>query len=612
MKNLKKKVLLLMLYYVWSASTFATISDLAGIDNVVYVKDGLEVMQTVDGTTIIPVNMKNANANVTGFEFSISFPKCITPEQVEISKSLVRKSADVSFSSAFQADGTLKVVAYTTDGKVFSGNDGEIAILRLTNVAQGDYIFSISKTVITSHGVTIADIEDCVVSTVSVKPYKVSYAEGYSLQILPFESNASTAHDLVVNFSQKEENIEEMEFDVIAPECMSRTKSGRASKAPVFCNDERIYEEDHSISMTATDNGFKVVVKALTNDEYRVIAGTEGSLITLFYTSNSTAEDGLYKFQIKNIKMTTTDGDVIDVVPYTASVLMGEPVLEGDVEMYGNYSASATMAIANKVAGNVGVTSIDMSEITAINKRSSLALANPNAVVYLPEGMSISNTKNVISGTNCPKLVLADGVPFSTPKAFVAGEVSYSANVSASLGYKTLVLPYDCPVPAGFEAYEVGSVSGGELQMEKVMMITANKPVILKNAGVATMAASNVTIDVTDGNLVGGELIGTYEEIAAPVGSYVLQNHGGNVAFYQVGEGVQPKVGAFRAYLAPQAAGAKMISVNFGDVATGIDEFNAGEADEAVYNVAGQRVSKAHRGVNVIRSNDGVKKVYVK
>lgn len=586
-------------------------------DNYIYVEP-LTALR--GGQATISVKMKNTE-NIQGYQLDMYLPEGITFATdadgfplAEMSTERTTTQKTDYFGCNFQTDGALRLLCGSTKGYTFSGNDGEVArvTINVADDAQLGDLPLILRTLTVTTNQNVGYDTPSYETTITVKSNDVEYAEGYSLQILPFESNASTVHELVVNFNQKEENIEEMEFDVIAPECMSRTKSGRASKAPVFCNDERIYEEDHSISMTATDNGFKVVVKALTNDEYRVIAGTEGSLITLFYTSNSTAEDGLYKFQIKNIKMTTTDGDVIDVVPYTASVLMGEPVLEGDVEMYGNYSASATMAIANKVAGNVGVTSIDMSEITAINKRSSLALANPNAVVYLPEGMSISNTKNVISGTNCPKLVLADGVPFSTPKAFVAGEVSYSANVSASLGYKTLVLPYDSPVPAGFEAYEVGSVSGGELQMEKVMVITANKPVILKNAGVATMAASNVTIGVTDGYLIGGELIGTYEDITAPVGSYVLQNHGGNVAFYQVGEGVQPKVGAFRAYLAPQVAGAKMISVNFGDVATGIDEFNAGEADEAVYNVAGQRVSKAHRGVNVIRGNDGVKKVYVK
>ena len=101
------------------------------------------------------------------------------------------------------------------------------------------------------------------------------------------------------------------------------------------------------------------------------------------------------------------------------------------------------------------------------------------------------------------------------------------------------------------------------------------------------------------GTPVAGLLTGVYENTPAPVGSYVLQNLD-KVGFYLVAEGNQPTVGANRCYLTVPAAGVKAFFLNGGD-ATGISGVDANvDANEAIYNIAGQRINKFQKGINII------------
>jgi hypothetical protein len=67
-----------------------------------------------------------------------------------------------------------------------------------------------------------------------------------------------------------------------------------------------------------------------------------------------------------------------------------------------------------------------------------------------------------------------------------------------------------------------------------------------------------------------------------------------------VAEGNQPTVGANRCYLTVPAAGVKAFFLNGGD-ATGISGVDANiDANEAIYNLAGQRINKLQKGINII------------
>ena len=210
--------------------------------------------------------------------------------------------------------------------------------------------------------------------------------------------------------------------------------------------------------------------------------------------------------------------------------------------------------------------------------------------------------QNIINGGICESLVLTDGVDFGTPTAFTANQVSFTTNVNS---YKTLVLPFDAEVPAGFTASNAATLTDKTVNLESVTSISADVPVLVEGEGTFELTAANVEVVPTPEAPIGGLLQGTYKNILAPVGSYVLQNIDSVVGFYLVGED-QPTVGAFRAYLNAPASGIKVYT--FGDGSTGINNLNVNDSlNETIYNLAGQRLMKVQKGINIINNKKIIK-----
>lgn len=246
---------------------------------------------------------------------------------------------------------------------------------------------------------------------------------------------------------------------------------------------------------------------------------------------------------------------------------------------------------------------------------------NPNGLVYAKAGQ-LTETENVIVDGTCANLVLADGHPFTAPKAFTATKAAYNMTAVATTadgkGFGTLCLPFEATTLAG-QVYKLdqGVTAGGELYATKVTTVPANTPVLVTAAG--TYSADNASVAAVKATDLreGGELVGVYTPTQAPVGSYVLQKHSDKVAFYPVVD-VQPTVKPFRAYIRPQgeAASYSMLSVVFGfDEETAIETVETAEGVKEVsrHDAAGVRISRPQKGLNIIRMSDGsVRKVIIK
>ena len=168
--------------------------------------------------------------------------------------------------------------------------------------------------------------------------------------------------------------------------------------------------------------------------------------------------------------------------------------------------------------------------------------------------------------------------------------------------YGTFCAPFAVSVPYGKKAYTVNGIVEGsnELDLTEVEgTIPANTPVILEGVGEVALTAYGVA---EPAEAVAGWLTGVYEETEAPVGSYVLQRNNNVRGFFQVAEGEQPTVKAYRAYLTVSAGSdAKAFFFNADD-ATSIEGIDVSESDaqQPIYNLAGQRVGKMQRGINIV------------
>ena len=183
-----------------------------------------------------------------------------------------------------------------------------------------------------------------------------------------------------------------------------------------------------------------------------------------------------------------------------------------------------------------------------------------------------------------------------------ASQASVSINIGADVKLATRIFPFAPELPEGVVAYSCEAKEEGDvLTLVEVNEPVANTPYIL-------YAPEGCTGELTGWGTAGavqytaGWLTGVYTVTDAPVGSYVLQKNNDVVAFYKVAEGKQPNVGANRAYLTASAAeGARALYFDFGGETTGISQIENSELriENSVYNLQGQRINKAQKGLYI-------------
>ena len=160
------------------------------------------------------------------------------------------------------------------------------------------------------------------------------------------------------------------------------------------------------------------------------------------------------------------------------------------------------------------------------------------------------------------------------------GEAGYATFFDAAKGYE---------LNGDVTAY-VGVVKGDYLSLLKIDAIAAGTPVVLKGTYYNKTAGDVVAENIANA------LKGAAEETDA-AGKYILAKpEGKEVGFYLANDG---KIAAGKAYIELPAAGVK--AFYFAEDATGIVS-PLGETKEgvAVYNLAGQRINKLQKGINIV------------
>lgn len=291
-----------------------------------------------------------------------------------------------------------------------------------------------------------------------------------------------------------------------------------------------------------------------------------------------------------------------------------------------NLSGKGSLEDVQSVLDEPTLTSVDATGLT--NETAiKITTGNPNCLI-IANTDKLSNENNVLikgagDSYSCASLVLKDANDFAAPVAFNATDAAFTRDAKGYDGWATVCLPFEATVPTGVKAWEIESVNAGVLNMKSITTIPANKAVLLQfdeATGLAVSASSaTVSKTVAASGSEKTELVGVYAKQQAPVGSYVLQKKGdGVLAFYQVAEGSQPNIPAFRAYLtvAPgETAKGNVMRINFEET-TGISDMQNNETiltPAMKYNMAGQSVKHMKKGVQIQRMSDGsVRKVMVK
>ena len=192
-----------------------------------------------------------------------------------------------------------------------------------------------------------------------------------------------------------------------------------------------------------------------------------------------------------------------------------------------------------------------------------------------------------------------------------ATEVSIPLNYDGSAySYGTMYLPFGVTL-TGAKAY-ILSVSGEWAIPSEIAEVPANTPVLIRAVGEVTSATAFINDEAT-AVTTGNQLVGTFVDITTNrvdgSGEYILGQVDGYVGFYQRADG--KKIGANKAYLSLGAdLGSGAVKGIRWDFTNDINSLNSKSAasQRSIFNLAGQRMSKTAKGVNIV---DG-KKVVIK
>ena len=174
-------------------------------ENTIYMDD----MEVLSGTeALLSVKMKNTVVP-EGFEFDMYLPEGITVVQdedgfPEVTLSTERTTARKtnSFDAIFNADGSLRVLAASTNGSAISGNDGEVVQVKVAiadDMAEGDYTVCFKNIAISDENAT-SHTSAMTTSTIKVNAYIVGDANiDKKVDVADF---TAVAHHLLNNTPQ--------------------------------------------------------------------------------------------------------------------------------------------------------------------------------------------------------------------------------------------------------------------------------------------------------------------------------------------------------------------------------------------------------------------------
>ena len=253
-----------------------------------------------------------------------------------------------------------------------------------------------------------------------------------------------------------------------------------------------------------------------------------------------------------------------------------------------NITWGTTVTWKVEVSSN-GTTWRDVNNNTKVLDNSS------NVGVWIPFTVDLSSETDVYvrlyySGAQAA----VDDIVLTVNAAPVGTELS--VNIS-SVGYATFTPEYNVSLPNGLKAYKVTGATSTSVTMEELgTNIPRNTPVVLNGSPDTYYLPIVENADAVSGNLLkvsNGSVTGDASTI------YVLANKSNGVGFYRMASG--QKIPKGKAYLVI-SNGIKEFYGFDDDEETGIKTIDNGQLtmDNEIYNLAGQRLSKMQKGINIV------------
>ena len=318
------------------------------------------------------------------------------------------------------------------------------------------------------------------------------------------------------------------------------------------------------------------------DDRMSEFNGTNSGFFLRFDGTNSSRGSMYYYGDTKNYTMPLKEG-----VKYFVKV---------DVAGWG----STGKPIRMNVNGPTGFSSVNQQLTTSVRADNADNTPQQFFIVFTANvaGNYVINFQTPGADTNTHNVVISNVELFraseATMKTFKAGT------------YGTFIAPFDVTIPSGVTASKVTGHTGNTLELTDLPgTIPANTPVVVYSDAVINETFYGKDNSAGETSKEVGLLVGVYTASPVAEGNYVLQIQDGVQGFYKVGAGGLTAV-PNRAYLKAGALD-DAVKAYFFDQTDAVRGLQAEEAAEGtIYNLSGQRVQKAQKGIYIVNGKKTV------
>lgn len=402
---------------------------------------------------------------------------------------------------------------------------------------------------------------------------------------------------------------------------------------------------DGAAGTVQVTNGTEVLVSPDVAEGYQLASLTvDGNDVT-----SQIDETGAYTFTMPASNVTITATAVEYVAPVTASYVLATSITsgkhyviangkeDGTVKVMGSQNENNRGAVDATIAEGVLSVSdeyeftIESASVTdGENEVSGYAICDESGYLYAASSsknhLKTQETNNAngiwtitINGETGEASVVAESSSNRNVMQYNSGNILFSCYSSASqapvylfekveaeteevtvtaVGYATYCSEnaLDFTDVTEITAY-VGTIEGTHLTFTPITQVPANTGLLLKAEGGATVDVPVIASApaLTSTNC----LTGTNEAITLEEGDYILNVVNGKAGFYRATT-QYTALAAHRAYISAEAGQGVKSFIFDDDDATAISSVEFFTEEGAIYNVAGQRLQKMQKGINIV------------
>ena len=456
---------------------------------------------------------------------------------------------------------------------------------------------------VTSNDETVAEYDE---------GYILAYKSGTVTLTATFAGNGSyqgTSTELTVNVA-KAPSVTAVEVTVDNTDVYTATEDGLAVATVKDASGNAIG------GATVTWNSSNTAVATIDESGNITLKGAGTTTITASYAGNDIyeASDDSYDLTLTSSKPQETEV-TIELTSTTLGTTSpdGKTIVEEGINVTTNTGESSNALVATDAHvrmyknSNMVVTAPSGYYVTAIEFTEPNADTKWDGDPTASIGTYSSSSKSWSGGANSVTFTFSGG---QCRIASITVTLAETVTIG-SAGYTTYVAKHNISFPDGLTAYISTSKTSETLTLTEKESVPQGTPIILEGSA-GTYALPTITTSPEDvfGNLLqasDGSVTGNGSTIFA-LGVGKTGANVGKVGFYLVGSGVQVPAG--KAYLVVGGAAKEFLTFDFEDDADGINSLTPAlsEGEGTIYNLAGQRISKMQKGINIVNG----KKIAIK